>query len=103
VTGSKEVRAEPFVAQCQNDNVRLVAGDFTMPFIEEAEVFPAGKFKDQIDAAAGAFNKLTAGYGYDTTYAAWDPNRVEGRSEPKSTRVPSDMSEPHWPVCSVKE
>jgi phage terminase large subunit-like protein len=25
-TGAKEVRAEPFVAQCQNDNVRLVAG-----------------------------------------------------------------------------
>jgi predicted phage terminase large subunit-like protein len=60
VTGSKEVRAEPFLAQCQGDNVRLVAGDWVMPFIDECETWPAGKYKDQVDAAAGAFNKLVA-------------------------------------------
>lgn len=43
VTGSKEVRAEPFIAQCQGDNVRLVAGDFVMPFLDECETWPAGK------------------------------------------------------------
>ena len=71
VTGSKEVRAEPFIAQCQGDNVRLAAGDFVMPFLDECETWPAGKYKDQVDAAAGAFNTLTKGYRYDTTYAAW--------------------------------
>jgi predicted phage terminase large subunit-like protein len=60
VTGKKEVRAEPFVAQCQGDNVRLVGGDWVIAFREEAELWPVGKYMDQIDAAAGAFNKLTA-------------------------------------------
>ncbi len=31
VTGKKEIRAEPFVAQCQGDNVRLIAGEWVMP------------------------------------------------------------------------
>jgi predicted phage terminase large subunit-like protein len=71
VTGSKETRAEPFVAQCQNDNVRLVAGDWVETFLDEAEGWPASKYKDQIDACAGAFNRLTKGHGYDTSYAGF--------------------------------
>ena len=71
VTGSKETRAEPFVAQCQNDNVRLVAGDWVHAFLDEAEAWPASKYKDQIDACSGAFNRLAQGYGYDTTYAGF--------------------------------
>ena len=71
VTGSKETRAEPFVAQCQNDNVRLVAGDWVHAFLDEAEAWPASKYKDQIDACSGAFNRLAQGYGYDFTYAGF--------------------------------
>jgi predicted phage terminase large subunit-like protein len=71
VTGSKEVRAEPFAAQVQAGNVFLVAGDWVPAFREEAECFPNGKFKDQIDAASGAFARLTAGPAYDHTYAGW--------------------------------
>ena len=71
VTGSKETRAEPFVAQCQNDNVRLVAGEWVHAFRDEAETWPAGKYKDQIDACSGAFNRLVQDYGYDTTYAGF--------------------------------
>lgn len=58
-TGSKEVRAEPFAAQCEVGNVYLVEGDWNKEFIEELEVFPAGKFKDQVDAASRAFTELT--------------------------------------------
>lgn len=57
VTGAKEVRAEPFAAQVQGGNVWLVAGDWVMTYLEEAEVWPQGR-NDQIDASAGAFNKL---------------------------------------------
>ena len=71
VTGSKEVRAEPFVAQCQNDNVKLVAGEWVHALYDEAESWPASKYKDQIDACSGAFNRLTQGYGYDTTYSGF--------------------------------
>jgi predicted phage terminase large subunit-like protein len=60
VTGSKEVRAEPFAAQAQAGNVRLVAGPWVRAFLDEAECFPSGRFKDQIDAAAGAFARLTS-------------------------------------------
>jgi hypothetical protein len=73
ITGKKEVRAEPFVAQCQGDNVRLVAGDWVSAFLDECEAWPASTHKDQVDACAGAFNHLTAGYGYDTTYRAFQP------------------------------
>jgi predicted phage terminase large subunit-like protein len=60
VTGSKQVRAEPFAAQVQGGNVLLVAGDWVRDFLDEAESFPSGKFADQIDAAAGAFARLTS-------------------------------------------
>jgi predicted phage terminase large subunit-like protein len=60
VTGSKQVRAEPFAAQVQGGNVSLVAGDWVRDFLDEAESFPSGRFKDQIDAAAGAFARLTS-------------------------------------------
>ena len=46
VTGSKEVRAEPFAAQVQGGNVWLVAGEWVRGFLDEAEVFPQGKHKD---------------------------------------------------------
>jgi len=58
VTGDKETRATPFAAQVQAGNVRLVTGDWVRAFLDEARDFPASKYKDQIDAAGGAFNKL---------------------------------------------
>jgi predicted phage terminase large subunit-like protein len=65
VTGSKEIRAEPFAAQVQGGNVRLIAGDWQYSFLDEAESFPNGKYKDQIDAASGAFAKLASGTMYN--------------------------------------
>lgn len=59
VTGSKEIRAEPYAAQVQAGNVDLLAGNWNRPFIAEHEMFPNGKDKDMVDAAGGSFNKLT--------------------------------------------
>lgn len=68
VTGSKEIRAEPYAAQVQGGNVALVIGKWNAEFTEEHEVFPTGKYKDQVDAAAGACIKLTERkYKYDST------------------------------------
>jgi len=58
VTGDKETRADPYAAQVEGGNVVLVQGDWNRPFISEHETFPAGQYKDQVDAAAGAFAKL---------------------------------------------
>jgi predicted phage terminase large subunit-like protein len=64
VTGAKEVRAEPFAAQWQSGNVRLVSGGYVRDYLNEAEGFPVFKFKDQVDASSGAFNKLAGKYRY---------------------------------------
>jgi predicted phage terminase large subunit-like protein len=71
VTGSKEVRAEPFAAQVQGGNMWLVAGEWVTPFLDECESWPSGRFNDQIDAAAGAFNKLVASTSYNLDYRQW--------------------------------
>jgi predicted phage terminase large subunit-like protein len=58
VTGDKETRAEPFCAQVQGGNVGYVSGEWFDDFSEECESWPNGQFKDQVDSASGAFNKL---------------------------------------------
>lgn len=67
VTGSKEIRAEPYAAQWQGGNVDLVAAKWNRDFVDEHENFPSGPYKDQVDATAGAFSKLVNGGNYDTT------------------------------------
>jgi phage terminase large subunit-like protein len=54
------LRAEPFAAQVLAGNVFFVPGPWVLEFLEEAERFPYGTFKDQIDAAAGAFARLSS-------------------------------------------
>lgn len=56
--GDKELRAQPYAAQVQGGNVLLVRGAWNRPFMDEHEMFPNGKFKDQVDAAGGAFAAL---------------------------------------------
>lgn len=58
VTGPKEVRAEPFAAQCEAGNVKLVNGAWNRQYTEEHAAFPNSVYKDQVDASSGAFNKL---------------------------------------------
>lgn len=76
VTGSKEVRAEPFIAQCEAQNVFLVQGAWNADYIEEAIVWPYGKLRDQVDASGGAFNKLAG------------VNQVKGQELLKGLAVP---------------
>jgi predicted phage terminase large subunit-like protein len=59
-TGDKAVRAEPYAVQVEAGNIKLVAAPWNSAFIEEHKTFPVGKYKDQVDAAGGAFNKLAA-------------------------------------------
>ena len=59
-TGSKTTRAEPFAAQCEAGNVSLLRGPWNEAFISELCSFPGQGADDQVDAAAGAFNKLAS-------------------------------------------
>ena len=57
-TGAKEVRAQPFSAQCEAGNVRLVAADWNRAYIDEHCLFPNGRYDDQVDASSSAFSRL---------------------------------------------
>jgi predicted phage terminase large subunit-like protein len=72
VTGSKEIRAEPFASQVQAGNVYLVAGSYQNDLLDEMVSFPNGKFKDQVDACSGAFNRLISGPVYNLWGGALD-------------------------------
>ncbi|MHA1809339.1 MAG: phage terminase large subunit [Candidatus Heimdallarchaeaceae archaeon] len=58
VTGSKETRADSFSGQVEEKNVAVLNRHWTKDFIEEHEKFPSGLYKDQVDAASGAFSKI---------------------------------------------
>lgn len=60
-TGDKTVRAIPFSAQVNVGNVHMVAGEWNRELLKELELFPMSKYKDQVDAASGAFTVLTQG------------------------------------------
>lgn len=57
--GNKDARINPFASQAEAGNVRLLRGDWNDEYIEELIAIPKGKYRDQADATAGAFNKLT--------------------------------------------
>lgn len=63
-TGDKQTRAEPYAAQVQGANVKIMRGAWNRAFLEQHQQFPNGKLKDMVDASSGAFNKL-AGALYD--------------------------------------
>jgi predicted phage terminase large subunit-like protein len=58
-TGEKSERARPLSSMAESQNVHLVRGAWNKDFLDEVEVFPLGKHDDQVDAAVGAFDKLT--------------------------------------------
>lgn len=61
VTGSKEDRARPWSSAAEAGNMKLLAGPWINAFLDEAEAFPESKFKDQVDAVSGAFDKFRKG------------------------------------------
>jgi predicted phage terminase large subunit-like protein len=58
-TGSKETRAGPLSSAAEHGNVKIARGSWNRDFLDECELFPCGHHDDQVDAASGAFNKLT--------------------------------------------
>lgn len=57
-SGEKLTRAEPLAAQVQAGNVYMLRADWNTALVNEMKGFPAGKFKDQVDALSRAFGKL---------------------------------------------
>jgi predicted phage terminase large subunit-like protein len=80
VTGSKEVRAEPFAAQVQGGNVKLCAGSWQYSLLDEMESFPNGKYRDQVDACSGAFTLGRLQTRYSDHYRLQPLRRASSRS-----------------------
>lgn len=64
-TGDKVTRAQPYSAQCEAGNVKVVRGPWNEDYLNELEAFPEGDYDDQVDGSSGAFNMLAkyAPYG----------------------------------------
>jgi predicted phage terminase large subunit-like protein len=58
VTGSKEDRSDPLESAFQGELINLLKGAWNEPYISESVAFNRGRYDDQVDAAASAFNKL---------------------------------------------
>jgi predicted phage terminase large subunit-like protein len=58
VTKDKASRAEPFQAQAQAGNVKIVDADWNGPYLDELCSFPTGDHDDDVDGSSGAFNML---------------------------------------------
>ncbi len=61
VSGDKATRAQPFAAQVNIGNVRMLRGAWNDDLIEELRNFPNGTHDDQIDGCSDAFNELNEG------------------------------------------
>ena len=57
-SGDKVKRADPYSVQVKWGQVGLLRGDWNKDYVDELRPFPFGKWKDQVDASSGAFNKL---------------------------------------------
>lgn len=64
-TGDKTLRAEPFAAQVNVGNVKLLAGSWNGRYLDILTAFPKGAVKDPVDASSGAFAKLATGGTWD--------------------------------------
>jgi predicted phage terminase large subunit-like protein len=74
-TGDKITRAEPFSAQCEAGNVFLVEGAWINDYLDELCMFPAGMFKDQVDASSGAFGRLVKPQAAPALFATYASRR----------------------------
>ena len=59
VSGDKELRADPLIAQVNAGNVKMLRGDWNRPVLEVLRQFPRGKHDDDADAGADAFADLS--------------------------------------------
>lgn len=66
VTKDKVSRAEPFQAQAQAGNVKIVDAEWNGAYLDELCSFPTGDHDDQVDGSSGGFNMLAM------TLDSWD-------------------------------
>lgn len=66
-TENKITRALRTAGDCERGRVKLMKAHWNKAFLEEAELFPDGKYKDQIDSFSGGYDKLKHYVSYNLT------------------------------------
>jgi predicted phage terminase large subunit-like protein len=56
--GDKALRADPFASMVNSGNILAMKAEWNNAYLHELTAFPVGKYKDQVDASSGCFNKL---------------------------------------------
>jgi len=87
--GDKLTRANPWAAQAEAGNVKLVNGPWVEAFLDECEWFPEGGHDDQVDACSGAFGMLT-----DAGWTGW----WTGRTTDEQKAFVDQAGEEHKPA-----
>ncbi|MGV3724601.1 MAG: phage terminase large subunit [Actinomycetota bacterium] len=60
-TGDKVTRAAPVSSQAEAGNIKLLRGNWLLPFLDEVGAFPTpGVHDDQVDALSGALAMLSS-------------------------------------------
>ena len=88
-TGDPYARAQPYAAQVEAGNVRIVDGPWVEAFLREHHDFPDGAHDDQVTAASGAFNKLAlaAGFGAPSLSVLGGPPTANGSARPVTVQL----------------
>lgn len=58
-SGDKTIRADPFSAQAEAGNVKLLRAPWNEVYVQELESFPHGGHDDMVDASSGAYSVLS--------------------------------------------
>jgi phage terminase large subunit-like protein len=64
---AKIVRAQPWCAQSEAGNIKLLHGAWNTEWLAEVCAFPESHIMDQVDATSGAYNKLQKYSGLDVS------------------------------------
>lgn len=91
-TGDKATRAEPFQAQAEVGNVRLVRGAWIPAYLDELTSFPQGSNDDQVDGSSGAFNRLTKRLQLRSARIdPWDRSSAQQEHAPEPVRSDAEI------------
>lgn len=95
-TGSKEQRAETVASPVENGQVQMVRAPWNAAFIDEMRNFPAGRYKDQVDAFSRAYAALLGDTGVGEVGEAPE---VPEEAGPSDTAMPESYMDEGDAYC----
>lgn len=95
-SGDKATRATPFASQVNAGNVMVLKRPWLKGLKDEMRRFPGGKFKDQVDALARAFNHIAGVPTYDGIIGFYERQARERQAEREKQEAQQQSSGGGW-------